>query len=538
MKSLFSALLFVSIFAVAASAQTALAAAQNGIAAAPGQAGAPSGQAVPDWTANAPSANDLTVVVNNSIVLERGTELRRISISNPDIAEAVAVSATEVLINGKSAGDTTLILWDAKGERVRYEVHVVPDNSKFDIVRNQLLKEVGPAASLTIEDGNVFLRGTVADITLADRAAAIAATLGKVVNLLRVVVPPGAPQILLKVRFANVSRSASAQLGFNFFSGNQKGIGTTTTAQFGQNPTGLIGGTTGQGLNLTDLLNIFYFRPDLNIGAVLQALEAKSLAQTLAEPNLLTVSGTPASFLAGGEFPFPTIQGGAAGVGQITIQFKEYGIRLNFLPVVTPRGTIQLQVTPEVSSLDYTNGLTVSGYTVPGLATRRVQTEVELQNGQSFVIAGLLDNELTQQFDKIPGIASVPVLGKLFQSRSLTRNNDELLVLVTPEIVGPIPGGVKPPSVNMPMPFLKDGVHPPPQNPGPDTTGPLEPLPMVNSLPVEELKSIQQSSAGNAGAPSSSGTPPASTSEPPLVPGTPAAPSSTSGNAASPGSSH
>ena len=136
------------------------------------------------------------------------------------------------------------------------------------------------------------------------------------------------------------------------------------------------------------MLNIFYFRPDINLGAVLQDLATRNVLQILAEPNLLTLSGKPASFLAGGEFPFPTIQGGGSGVGQITIQFKEFGVRLNFLPVVTPRGTIRLTVTPEVSSLDYANGLSISGYTVPGLATRRVQTEIELENGQSFVIAG------------------------------------------------------------------------------------------------------------------------------------------------------
>ncbi len=347
--------------------------------------------------------------------------------------------------------------------------------------------------SLTEEDGHVFLRGTVSDTTAADRAAAIAGTLGKVVNLLRVVVPPGPSQILLKVRFANVSRSASSQLGFNFFSGNQKGIGTTTTGQFGQTPTGLIGGTTGQGMNLTDLLNVFFFRPDLNLGATIQALEAKSLAQTLAEPNLLTVSGHAASFLAGGEFPFPTIQGGGSGVGQITIQFKEFGIRLNFTPTVTPRGTIQLEVTPEVSSLDYANGLTVSGYTVPGLATRRVQTSVELQNGQSLVIAGLLDNELSHQLDKIPGIGNIPVLGKLFQSRSVQKSDDELLVLVTPQIVAPIPGGIKPPEVKMPMPFLK-GPENAPQNPVGTFPG-QAPLPSFGSLPVEQIKSLNATSA-------------------------------------------
>ncbi len=437
------------------------------------------------------SASDLHVTVSQSIILDHREGIRRISIANPDIAEAVAVSSTELLINGKSMGDTTLILWDTLGRTLRFEVRVSANSAKLDAVRDELSREVGPNVSLSIEDGNVFLRGTADDQIEADRAAGIAATLGKVVNLLRVVVPAGQPQILLKVRFANVSRSASVQLGLNLFSGNSKGVAGSTTGQFGQQPTVSQFGGTGGTETITDLLNIFYFRPDLDIGAVLQALEAKSLAQTLAEPNLLTQSGQAASFLAGGEFPFPTIQGGGSGVGQITIQFKEFGIKLNFLPVVTPRGTIQLTVTPEVSSLDYTNGLTVSGYTVPGLATRRVQTEVELKDGQSFVIAGLLDNELSQTLDKMPGIGNIPVLGKLFQSKTVSKSKDELLVLVTPEIVRPIPGGVKPPELKMPIPFVAEGSHTAPRTPGVAVTGPVPLLATSSTLPVEQLKSMQ-----------------------------------------------
>ena len=169
--------------------------------------------------------------------------------------------------------------------------------------------------------------------------------------------------------------------------------------------------------------------------------------------------------MAGGEFPFPTIQGGASGVGQITIQFKEFGVRLNFLPVVTPRGTIRLTVTPEVSSLDYANGLSISGYTVPGLATRRVQTEIELENGQSFVIAGLLNNQVTDQLSKMPGLANIPLLGKLFQSRSTNRSSSELLIMVTPELVNPIVAGAKVPEMHFPREFLKGAPTNAPQQP-------------------------------------------------------------------------
>jgi pilus assembly protein CpaC len=216
---------------------------------------------------------------------------------------------------------------------------------------------------------------------------------------------------------------------------------------------------------------------------------------------LLTMSGRPASFLAGGEFPFPTLQGGGNGIGQITIQFKEFGIRLNFLPTITPRGTIHLVVTPEVSSLDYSNGLTVSGFTVPGLDTRRVQTEVELQNGQSFVIAGLLDNQVTEQLNKMPGISSIPVLGKLFQSKSYSRSKTELLVTVTPELVGPIPAGMKPPELKFPAPFYQTGSNIVPRNPGPQVTGPLPALPTPATVPIEELRNWTPYGASPAPAP-------------------------------------
>lgn len=445
------------------------------------------------------ASSDLTITVDQSAVVDHGTAIRRVSVANGEIAEAVAVSSTELLVNGKTPGETSLILWDAKGDRTRFEVRVVANGSKIEAVRRELRQELaGQDVSLSLENGNVFLRGTVKEVNAADRALAIASTLGKVVNLLRVLVPAGDPQILLKVRFANIDRAATSQLGINLFSTAAKGVGSATTGQFGAAPTFTLS-PPPTSATVTNLLNLFFYRPDLNFGAMIQALEAKSLLQILAEPNLLTISGRPASFLAGGEFPFPTLQGGGAGVGQVTIQFKEFGIRLNFLPTVTARGTIDLVVTPEVSSLDYANGLTVSGATIPGLATRRVQTEVELENGQSFVIAGLLDNQITETLNKIPGLANIPLLGKLFQSRTLAKNNSELLVMVTPELVGPIPAGSKPPEIKMDLPFLKGTAPTAPQNPGPQVTGPLPALPSRDSLPIEEIKALGQPTSSNSG---------------------------------------
>ncbi len=461
---------------------------------------------------NAINKAAISVGVNESTVLDQPVGIRRISIANADIAEAVAVSTNEIVVNGKAAGDTSLIVWDLKGGRSMLDVHVFASTAKIDAVRSELLREAGPDVTIDAQaDGTVFLNGTVRDQNVATRAANIASTMGKVVNLLRVNTPASEPQILLKVRFADVDRSLATQFGFNLLSMNQNGIGTSTTGLFGQNPTFTTsGGQTNW--NLTNLLNIFYFNPNINLGAVLQDLESHNVLQILAEPNLLTLSGKSASFLAGGEFPFPTIQGGASGVGQITIQFKEFGVRLTFLPVVTPRGTIRLTVEPEVSALDYSNGLTISGYTVPGLSTRRVQTEIELENDQSFVIAGLLNNQVTDQLSKMPGLSSIPVLGKLFQSRSTNSTSSELLVMVTPELVNPIPAGAKRPDMAYPKPFLKDAPKSAPQNPS--TTGP-ENAPLLikrDVVPIEELLTApgdsdptqSKSSPGTAGSPNAS----------------------------------
>jgi pilus assembly protein CpaC len=444
------------------------------------------------------TSGNLIVMVNKSVVLQRPDGLRRIAIANGDIAQAAALSTTEVLLNGKSAGDTTLLLWSTKGAISMFDVHVLASTAKIDTVRAQLRQEVGADVVMTVNEGSVFLRGTVADSAAADRAATIAATIGKVIDLLRVPVPAAQPQILLKVRFADVDRSAATQIGFNLFGTGAKGVGSSNTGQFGGPPTFNAFGSGSSSATLSDLLNIFYYRPDLGVGGVLQALQAKNLLQILAEPNLLTVSGRPASFLAGGEFPFPTLQGGGAGVGQITIQFKEFGIRLNFLPTITPRGTIHLVVTPEVSSLDYANGLTVNGFTVPGLETRRVQTEVELASGESFVIAGLLDNQAIENLSKIPGFGDIPILGKLFQSRSVSKSRSELLVVVTPELVQPIPAGVKTPEVPMPLPFLDGKAGFRPQNPEPQA-GPLAvPLPASPWMTVEKAKAAEASSSAPA----------------------------------------
>jgi len=447
-----------------------------------------------------PPAN-LRVGVGKSVVVDSPVNIQRVSLANAQVAEAVAVNPREVLINGKAPGETSLILWQQGGRRLAYDVAVLPNMEKVDAIRRQLRRELpGQDVTLAFENDTVFLRGTVPDLVSANRAAAIAATLGKLVNLLRVAVPPEDAQILLKVRFANVDRSASTELGVNILStGAANTPGVITTGQFPPPRPELQNGQTT--FTLADALNIFLFRPDLNLGATIKALQTRQLLEILAEPNVLATNGKEASFVAGGEFPFPTLQGGGAGLGAVTIQFREFGVRIHFRPTITPRGTIRLEVMPEVSSLDFSNGLVFQGFNIPALATRRVQTEVELQNRQSFVIAGLLDNRVTDSLSRIPGLGNIPLLGKLFQSRALTKNNTELLVLVTPELVKPIPAGRELPDVQRPAAFLEGTAKTAPRTPGAEVTGPA-PLPKrQETLPVEQLQEGQKGSAGAPAAP-------------------------------------
>src|SRR5436190_8002815 len=442
------------------------------------------------------SARDLFTTVGKSLILDSPVIVQRVSVASTTVAEAIVVSPREVLINGKAPGETSVIIWQQGGNRLIFDLKVRSGvKNPFDVVQEQLNEEIpGRKVKLTMEDGNVFVQGTVANLLEADRALRIANTLGKPIDLLRVKVPAPAAQILLKVRFADVDRAATIDLGLNILStGAANTVGSISTGQFSSARVtpGTNGGSTS--FTLSDALNIFLFRPDLNLAATIKALQNRNLLQVLAEPNVLAMNGKSASFLAGGEFPYPTLQGGGGGLGQVTIAFREFGVRITFLPVITPRGTIRLEVTPEVSSLDYANGLVFQGFTVPGLATRRVQTEIELESGQSFAIGGLLDNRLTETFNKIPGLGDIPFFGKLFRSRSLAKNNTELLVLVTPELVRPIPQGKPLPALNYPSKFMPPNTAgTAPRTPGMDVTGPVPSSAPLGTMPVEQLIKSQQ----------------------------------------------
>jgi len=440
----------------------------------------------------APSARDLFVTAGKSLVVESPVLIQRVAVADSIRAEAIAVSPREVLVNGKSPGETSLIIWQQGGNRLLFDLRVQPSTAKLDVVREQLVKEMGSQdVTITLEDGSVFLRGTVKDALTADRAMAIAGTLGKPVNLLRVNVPGVEDQILLKVRFANVDRAATQDLGLNLFStGAGNTIGSTSTGQSAVPQLNMSGNSTQ--VTLADALNVFLFRPDLNLGATIRALQTRRLAEILAEPNVLAINGKAASFLAGGEFPVPVVQGTGMGGNTITIMWREFGVRLNFTPTIMPNGTIRLKVAPEVSSLDYNNAVVIGGFTIPAINTRKVQSEIQLESGQSFAIAGLLDNRTQDIMSKVPGLGDIPVIGKLFQSRSKSKNNSELLVIVTPELVRPIPAGQTLPGVTLPEPFLKDASTTPPGHPPMSVTGPVPVKPSQESMPYEQLDAFKE----------------------------------------------
>ncbi len=468
------------------------------------------------------AARDLFVTAGKSLVVDSPVVIQRVAVANGALAEALAVTPREVLVNGLAPGETSLIIWQQGGNRLIFDLNVRPNTTAVEAVRRELARELaGQDVSISLENNTVFLRGTVRDLVSAERAVNICGTLGKTVNLLQVAVPPTDPQVLLKVRFANVDRAASLELGANIVSTGAGGtIGSVQTGQFSAPGTSSIGagGTT---FTLADALNVFLFRPDLNLATTIKALENKRMLETLAEPSVPAIDGKQASFLAGGEFPFPVIQGGSA-VGAVTIQWREFGVRITFTPRMTPRGTLRLQVAPEVSSLDFSNGLVFQGFNIPAISTRKVQTEIELESGQSFGVAGLLDNRVVEVWNKIPGLGDIPFFGKLFQSKSRSKNNTELLVLVTPEIVRPIPAGQPAPEPKMPVPFLDGTSAKAPRTPGMDVTGPVPVKPAKETIPFEELmRSLQPAEAAAAPAFNQA---PAAPSQPAAQPAPAAAP--------------
>ncbi|HEX8985636.1 MAG TPA: pilus assembly protein N-terminal domain-containing protein [Bryobacteraceae bacterium] len=400
---------------------------------------------------------EMALTAGRSLIVDYAADIGRISTSNPDVVDAVAVSTREVLLNAKQPGAATIVVWAKTGTRSAYAVSVEPN---LDPVRD-LLKQTFPGYAIEPHAARdaLSLTGTVPTQAASERAAALVAPFAKVVvNNLVVSTGVAEKQVLLKVRFAELNRSASSAFGVNLLSlGGANTLGLTGTGQFqSARPDKLAYGpilNDPPKFTISDALNVFAFRPDLNLGAFIKALQNKNLLQILAEPNLVTTDGKEASFLVGGEFPVPIVQGGA-NAGAVTIVFKEFGIRLSFLPSLTDHGTIRMHVKPEVSAVDAANSVLYSGFTIPALSTRRMETNIELGEGQSFVIAGLIDARVTEVMSKMPGLSGIPILGALFKSRQEQKTNNELIVMVTPEITAPLNREDPKPSPPMPKEFL------------------------------------------------------------------------------------
>lgn len=437
---------------------------------------------VPLWAQSEGQA--LHIFVGKSVVINLQTPVTRILSSNPAVIETLATSPTQVVVEGKAPGASSLILWDTGGHSQMLDVTVDVNIAHL----RAAIEQTYPGEQITVQsDGaHLILVGTVSDAKIAEEVGKMAASYsGGVVNSLTVA-PVHEQQILLEVKFAEVDRTKLQQLGFNFFStGATNTIGTVSTQQFapptlssaGSSSGSSGGAVTSSAVTLSDLLNIFAFRPDINLGATIRDLEGKSVLQILAEPNLLALNGQKASFLAGGEFPVPVVQGGQS-LGVVTIQFRPFGVRLEFTGYVGKDDVIRLHVQPEVSTLDFSNAAIISGFTVPALSTRRAETEIELKNGQSFGIAGLLDNRAQVQLSKIPGIGDIPILGNLFRSHTISRSNSELVVLVTPHVVDPVKlNNPPPPTPHNPVKFL--------DNPGFDKSLPSKSAPASSGASQE-----------------------------------------------------
>lgn len=396
-------------------------------------------------------AEDLKLTVGKSIVIDYPTDVRQISTSSPEVVDASPVTTREILVHGKGLGSATLIVWNKTGERTFYTVNV---EANLDPLR-RLLKETFPEEDIRVQSSreSVSLIGLVSSAQVSDRAALLAAPFGKtIVNNLRLATPGIEKQIVLKVKFAELDRSRATQFGVNILStGTANTLGRLTTGQYSPATLDLSNGK--KEITITDALNIFALRPDLNLAAFIKALQSEQVLQVLAEPNLVTTNGKEASFLVGGEFPVPILQGGG-NAGAVTIQFREFGIRVLFTPMITPNNTIKMHLRQEVSTLDLANSVTLNGFTIPALSTRRAETDTELAEGQSFIVAGLLDNRETESYSKVPGLGDLPIFGSIFKSREIKRNRTELVMIVSPETTTPIQAGQQAPTPYFPNEFL------------------------------------------------------------------------------------
>jgi pilus assembly protein CpaC len=453
-----------------------------------------------------PSA--IRVLVGRSAIVDAGTSISRVSVTSAEIADVLVTTSSQMLLNGKLPGTTSMFVWDRAGAIRRYEVIV-----SRDVVRlSDQMKALFPGEAIDVQNTGtkIVLSGRVSSKTVAENAASLAGGYvdkkDDVISLLQAREAGSNGQVLLRVRFAEVSRSAMTELGASFFTsptGVKNTIGRLTTQQFPapgftdlqySKANGNFGSdvTSASGkFTFSDFLNLFLFSEKFDLGVAIRALQTRGLFQSLAEPNLVAESGKEASFLAGGEFPVPVPQSSAAGTS-ITVQFKEFGVRLNFTPTIIGN-RVHLKVRPEVSTLDFNNAIVLQGFRIPALSTRRTETELELDDHQTFAIAGLMNNSMITSMQKMPGLGDIPILGNLFRSKAAQKDQTELVVMITPEI---LPNGSAGVTSNLPRqvePYLpplpqKKLIDPPPPAfvapPPPVGAAPVAPKPAAAAEPA------------------------------------------------------
>jgi pilus assembly protein CpaC len=402
-------------------------------------------------------ASAVRLIVGRSTLVDIGQPISRVSLTKADVADALVTSPNQLLVHGKVPGAISMFVWNRGGSVKRYEIVVERDLEAL----NEQFKTLFPGENIQAHSNGkaVVLSGNVSRKEVTEKAMAVAAGYVEkkedVVTLLQAQAGPPAQQVMLRVRFAEVSRSAISELGATFFTsptGIENTLGRIATPQvpgptytelqwskassdFGSEVTSASGK-----INFGDFLNLFFFSQKYDIGVLIRAMQQRGLFQSLAEPNLVAESGKEASFLAGGEFPVPIAQGSGANLA-VSVQFKEFGVRLNFTPTING-DRVHLKVRPEVSTLDFGNAVVLSGFRIPALSTRRTETEIELRNGQTFAIAGLLNNQMQSTLQKIPGIGDIPILGYLFRSKVAQKDQTELVVMITPEILSTDSPGV------------------------------------------------------------------------------------------------
>ena len=376
----------------------------------------------------------VNVLVGQSRVINFDRPVGRFSVSNPEIAEAVLVTPDQVLVNGKGFGQVNFIAWEQSGgEYLVFDVYVRANLSLIDSQMRVLFPK--DDIRLSQANGSVVMSGSVADIKTASQAQSVVEAAGfKTVNMLSSPVK-SATQVQLQVRVAEVSRNRMKDLGTSYAYQGSPGAGTYLNSGGGPSSVGgvangvLSGALSGSALNMLVMGG--------NSLAMLRMLQTEGSLRELAEPNLIAMDGQQASFLAGGEFPVPMVQAGSEK-STISVMFKEYGVRLNFKPTIIDEDHIRLELEPEVSTIDFANGVKFDGFLIPALKTRRAKTGVELRDGQSFALAGLLDNTEIKSLSKVPVLGDIPILGALFRSKTFQKNETELMFIVTAHLVKPV----------------------------------------------------------------------------------------------------